>query len=1584
MEKLLFQDYCNEMKLMAEGYPHWRESVAGSVADCLRKNIRYGFPRVLCELLAPAYDVVQGLMKKPSEDRDLYEAASLLSASAPIESYRFSAYLFAVSVAAVAFGGVEADEVDCEGFDENELFQFDVSLTMLAEADGTKKRLKKFGVRLLDVSRSNQLVHFRPTKNGTLALHCADVYAAMRHVIKGKKASLCGWKHLAPKTVYRCKLCGRLEYGPYDGSAKKTQGAQPCPVCDATNTHNRRSLQPLKERLCVLPRRYVCACGKELWAEELEKSLRCPYCAASFQSDRYPLVTESALKKYAVSEMVCGVGDTAAKDTAKSLMNKAKSVERNFGLHVLYLVCGFLKWKDSAGTEYNSPLLLCPINLSLDRQRGQFSFEVDPSANGKFELNRTLVQMLAGYSSTCSIVLPQPNEMNINGYFSLLKQALASANDAVAELTRTWEISTEMGIGLFQYQKLQLHHDLEQYGDKYLAHPIVRRLCGDTDAALQASTSQRRHSLEYMLLDADSSQEEVIKAAQEGRSFILQGPPGSGKSQTITNVIASALGEGKTVLFVTEKASARSVILDNLTRCGGEGYRLSDFVLDFDSFRTRGGAIGRDPFVGELNRCLTAYVPRGSYEDKWLAEEQVNHDRVQEFMRQSRGEFGGRSYMRLLQDVAPYAAVEELVLRGKLPVDWVEFAELRDALSRFYTAREACGAPLDYKLDALYGCSGDRSGALLKAAQDYRENAAELTDILTTLEKWGWTVTRNEGAVRACLDELRLWRRMPRLPEEVAAGFDPRKSEKLITRIATRVGQLKEYEAHPGVRYQNAVNEKALATVNLSELSALISEYRSFFKRLGRGYRELRARVAACLTVPPARLAYKELVNALDVLREYKAYLELRSAWENGREVDRITFGASPDSEAEWEALRQKLASAARVLEARKKELIPQYALSEWLTSFGDRSWSMRMAELAELESRLAFAAQEERRLAKALEGYFDAKAFTKSVYPERDHLAGRVLAEADRLERWRGLTEVLEYIQAKGWEQVLESVLGESASYADVEKRLYKAYYKKSITAFINANGLTALRNFTRLSHERLIGEYAEADKRVLASGARRLYERLKGYLKVAAGVVDFSGALPRIQQRTGYSIKRTIAENWAYVKAIKPCFMMSPLNVSQYVDIDLTFDLVIFDEASQIFTEDALAAISRGGQIIIAGDSKQLPPCDFFRAGDSVQDDEEQYFEDEANKELSLLVAADEALSDASVALAWHYRSCDEALVAFANEQMDYNLITFPSAKREENDGVYYVPIAYSPDTCYVAGKGGSHVNPGEADAIVKLIYEEMTHPDRSRFSIGVVAFSNAQAAEIEARWEAFKLSGGRRAEIERWEQLHEDEPLIFCNLDTVQGDERDTTILSICYSPDANGRFTLPYLGRIRLLSGKKRINVAVTRARHRMLVVSTLDSHTLKTAIKKSTAPEENKAGAEMLCALLEYAQGFMGERKLVCRPSDDPFVRSVCEVLDEAGIGYETEIGRSECRVSIGIKSPGREGDFALGIILDDPARPDFDSVREYTRLTEQVLTKKYGWTLYRVYPTAWLRNYETEKKLLLDKVYAALRDVENE
>lgn len=1572
---------------MSAAIPDWYERGGSVIGDYLRESTNYGYGNVLYKLLIPAYD----LIKNRSDGAvglwtDVYELAAHLSSSHAVEDYRFNAYLFAVCVAGAAFFGLDMEDGVCEAFDENELMDFNGSVSVISETDPCRRQLIRYGIRLLDFSRSNQLVHFRPIKSSTMGLVAGDIRAALKNMTApGAKTYLAGWRNLRPEMVYRCKICGRTESFPYDFAAKKVQPARPCPVCDANNSHNRKSFAPLKEKLTFFAGdKYICACGEAISVGNFGAAgYACPKCGKPIAVESAPVVSSVQLKSLGKDEMLCTSGDVSAKETLRTLMTKSNNLERNFGLHVLYLACGFLRWRDANGTEYNSPILLCPINLAADTSRDKYYFETDSSASGQvFEVNKTLIQMLASYSRTCSITLPELDGTNIYSYFTLIMDSFLKADDNIRAIVKDWKIERQFGIGLFHYQKLQLHYDMEEYADKYLEHPVIRRLCGDGSAEIEQPAKIDRPSMKYMLLDADSSQEEVIRRAQAGQSFILQGPPGSGKSQTITNIIANALGAGKTVLFVTEKASARSVIIDNLQRCRLSGdKKLTEFVLDFDGFKKRSGAIGREPFVNELNRHIVPYTATGGYDDRLLIDEEMTHRKIMQFMREAHGEYGGKNYLRLLNDMAPFAGYDGLRASADvIPADMADFAELCGTLEKYYGVAAGCPEGIYYKKGALYGCKGDSGNTLYRAAAAYGDACGHIESCISALKSLGWQAESDKASLKECVTMLRRWADMPALTRQLLEKFSVKKLDSLIYRASGRRDLVTLLADHPGLKYGSLLDQDKVMALDIKTADAQGRKFSSFFMRLGKKYRDWRNGIFGCFKSAPAGTKYADVLAALDVAADYKSYCAKRklNASQSGEDMD--IFGYEPINAEAWGKLIGELEAAKAILAESNVTIFNAEENPEWALKFERSAYAAFRAEILSLADTLESAMAEEERSGNTISSYFETDV-RSNYYPPYKVIAREIGQNRQYLMPLYRLNASLSELKANGWLPVLDELITEKQEdFESAKGRLFKTYYTNAVNAFINDNRLDALRDFTRGGHERLLAKYCNIEGELLSSGAKRIYETLKTYLKDAASRRRGCSLdeYPRIKSKTHYSIKRTIAEEWDYISHIKPCFMMSPLNVSQYIDIGITFDLVIFDEASQIFTEDALASIVRGRQVIIAGDSKQLPPCDFFRAGDSSQDDEDTYYNEDSNSKYSLLTAADSALPDASVALTWHYRSSDESLIHFANQAMEYNLITFPSAKHNPDDGVAFEGVPYSPARCYVAGRGGSHTNPEEVDKIVRLIYSEMTHPTRGAFSIGVVAFSNAQASEIESRWEEFKKDPSRKADIEKWEKEHKDEPLIFCNLDTVQGDERDTTIISICYSSDSNGKFILPYLGRIRLESGKKRINVAVTRARHRMIVVSMLDEHTLRTAISASYAPEPNKAGANMLLDFLGYARRHGAERHNECGETESDIAKSVCRLLDENNISYDCEVGMSECKINIAVHDKNVPGDYCFGIIIDDPGRVDFDSVREYSRLTEQILTNKYGWKLYRIYPASWIKDYESEKDMLLEKVKAAM------
>src|SRR5690606_25143254 len=430
--------------------------------------------------------------------------------------------------------------------------------------------------------------------------------------------------------------------------------------------------------------------------------------------------------------------------------------------------------------------------------------------------------------------------------------------------------------------------------------------------------------------------------------------------------------------------------------------------------------------------------------------------------------------------------------------------------------------------------------------------------------------------------------------------------------------------------------------------------------------------------------------------------------------------------------------------------------------------------------------------------------------------------------------------------------------------------------------------------------------------------------------------------------------------VPRVKPCFMMSPLTVSQFLPPGYRFDVVIFDEASQVRPQDAVNCIYRGDSLIVAGDQKQLPPTDFFAQADDSDDDE--YDEDVPDSFDSLLDMCKGSGLIRSLPLSWHYRSRHEGLIAFSNRQFyGGGLATFPGSRETGDDvGVTFIKVPG------VYERGRSRSNPIEADAVAqRVLHHYRTRPD---LSLGVVAMSDAQAHAIE---EAVERARTAHPDLERFfseDRLH---GFFVKNLETVQGDERDVIILSVGYGRGPDGRLTMAF-GPLNRENGWRRLNVAVTRARHRVEVVSSISGSEIR---------EGSNRSLNHFKKYLDYAE--RGHAVLEHAPlADDaapesPFEESVLDVLTGWGYDVQPQVGVGGYRIDMAVRHPALPGRFALGIECDGAMYHSSKAARDRDRLREQVL-RGLGWDLHRIWGTDWYRNRPEAETRLREAVEAAI------
>ena len=516
------------------------------------------------------------------------------------------------------------------------------------------------------------------------------------------------------------------------------------------------------------------------------------------------------------------------------------------------------------------------------------------------------------------------------------------------------------------------------------------------------------------------------------------------------------------------------------------------------------------------------------------------------------------------------------------------------------------------------------------------------------------------------------------------------------------------------------------------------------------------------------------------------------------------------------------------------------------------------------------------------------------------------------------------------------------------------------------------AVLNFRRKSQETTIGEFASLDKVQFEIAKARIKSKLINdlpSLEHFTNGVDEISILKRelSKQRRIMPIRRLFKAIPNLLLTLKPCLMMSPLSVSLFLEAETyKFDIVIFDEASQVCTENAIGAISRAKQVVIAGDSKQLPPTNFFQAAvsegdfDTITDDDE--FDDSDAYESIL----DEANMLPERTLRWHYRSRHESLIAFSNAKIyKNNLITFPSnIEKATNNGVEYI---YVPNGFY--DRGGKKGNVVEANKIADLVFQHFR--EQPHRSLGIIAFGEVQQQAIETVIRERRM---KSQEFESFFAEDKEEAFFVKNLENVQGDERDTIIFSIGYAKDNTGVFRMNF-GPLSKSGGERRLNVAITRAKFNVKLVGSI----MPTDIDADKISSE---GPKLLRAYIDFAINGPSVLERETTESDivehdSPFEEAVYNFLDRKGYRLGTQVGCSGYKIDMAVKHPTLSGIYVLGIECDGAAYHSARTARERDRLRQDVL-ENMGWKIYRIWSTDWIKDPITEGAKLLEAIEDAI------
>ena len=684
---------------------------------------------------------------------------------------------------------------------------------------------------------------------------------------------------------------------------------------------------------------------------------------------------------------------------------------------------------------------------------------------------------------------------------------------------------------------------------------------------------------------------------------------------------------------------------------------------------------------------------------------------------------------------------------------------------------------------------------------------------------------------------------------------------------------------------------------------------------------------------------------------------------------------AAPEKLASLGQALQGLAAEWKGLDPKAYAALASVAVRDWTPAFQERVAAFADAFLEALDEGSA-----PKRCCKLL--WLRAKAAWQRVLKNplgagaraeqrariqalKDNLDGLRLVQAYRVNRRKAVVpEILKLVEAM-----------ETGRFgAEEARRIFEdGCAEKTFNALVSKS--RALSGFAGVKQEERIARFRELDakytdairKVIVARLSKRVYAIEHPPVEKGTGSRKAEAVInPEVKKGLAF-IKREcekkkrivpprklLAETQALAMWMKPCFLMSPLSVAQYLPaVSGLFDMVVFDEASQMTVWDAVGVIARGKQLIVVGDPKQLPPTSFFAKGDTKDEDDE---DEPATEDLESVL--DECLANGlhSAYLSWHYRSRHESLIAFSNRHYyEDRLNTFPSAV---SNGKLGVSFRFVEGAVY---DHKSHANKGEAEALVDYLFKRLEDPAERKRSWGVVTFSVSQRKTVEDLIE--ERASGVPWAADFFDESKPDEFFVK-NLENVQGDERDVIVFSIGYAPDAKGNFAMSF-GPINASGGERRLNVAITRAREQVIIFASAhaaDIHPERT----------NSVGVQHLKALMEFAEtGHLdGDAARNREAGGSGLVGEVRKFLEANGYAVEERVGRSALPIDLAVRDPNDPDRFALGIEFDGPTYAALRTVRDRDVSRESVLAQ-LGWKHFRLWSLDWAYDRKrTEARLL--------------
>ncbi|MDE7181933.1 MAG: DUF4011 domain-containing protein [Clostridia bacterium] len=1207
-------------------------------------------------------------------------------------------------------------------------------------------------------------------------------------------------------------------------------------------------------------------------------------------------------------------------EVAGTLIRKARAIEEETGAKTLYLAFGFLKWHSQGDREDKfAPIALLPVNLKRTKTQGALL-----EAGDDYEVNTTLLEFLKQEFGI--------DIRGVDGQGLTPKEILAVFRSKTANM-KGWMVYEDIYLAQFTFARYAMWADVKNNINEYKKNPLISSLLANTNKLTEnkicgASEDEGEPCEIIVPLPCDSTQYAAVAESAKGTTFVLHGPPGTGKSQTITNIIANALYSGKRVLFVAEKQAALQVVKKRLSDIG-----IGDFCLELHS----GKSADKSEIVRNIENTL-ALTGEADAEKFVGAGERIKETREAlraplEALHKKR-RLGVSVYEGIVYYLQNKSA-PELVNIETTFYDSLTQQKLEECESMLMTAQAAaneCGGVYRSPFSGinLSECDEQTKKSVLCAAEVVLAELKHLKNYLGLfLDTYNqrvstFTVKKLEGLI------------------EIANVLKDGKLSEFFE--CEEEAFYKFYNAN--LRYDSEVKHWLQNFRSLPDISKYSDKIEEELDNWGENYRSSRV--------------------LLSVIKRIN-----RCAAKPVREKD----------EVEW------IKRAYEIEEAKKRILTNTHLSSNFLTMGGGIHDKKRDEFLRPLYSLHKLCAQvfmdynadafnsvcvgaAQGQLKPLIIGLIAAAtSFNKSC----DHFLNIVKADpedcrdSDLFEFYNGkctaLIDNIDMLPAWCMYKATAKRLNDSGLtfmtdamesgrisgkqiLSSFRKNVYRNFIQTNIPADEYLSSFSAnVQEETAKSFSQLLEEFSSLTREKLRSDLVSRLPARETEGPLALELMAFQRSIKGNMR--GLNLRTLFSEIPELLKVVAPCMLMSPITVSQYLPADSKlFDIVIFDEASQMPTCEAVPSLARAKSAVIVGDPKQMPPTSFFTASGQDEDNPE-------TEDLESVLDDCLALGIPEKHLIWHYRSKHESLIAFSNiTYYSSRLCTFPSPDALDSK----VKLNYIEDGVY--DRGATKCNRQEAEALVAEVIRRLKDERLRNSSIGIVTFSTPQQVYIE-RLLTKKLVE-KRLEAVAYDR---EEPLFIKNLENVQGDERDVILFSVCYGPDKFGKISLNF-GPLNQLGGWRRLNVAVSRAREEMVVFSSMRY----SMIDMSRTTSRGVAG---LKAFLEFAE--KGRTNISVR-SDEIIINKqgigkfIAEELSAYGYDCRCDVGVSDFKIDVAVVDPKNKHNFILAVLCD--GQQNF-SIKDRTVMQVQTL-KRNNWNVVRLYSINFFNNPKREIKKIKD------------